>query len=401
MKIKLTVLIMLISLFVSVLSGCAKEASPVSTDAIETTRITETAGPEQQDTPESAEPSASPAPGTDTGDPAEKKAEIENTVYTVSSVEEITAILVENITYFPSVLNFDVTALEEQGDVISDDMMNGYNGLTSYYPDLKYMYDYTPSYTEGAGTATCTMKYMPFMTGEIDTMTLPDGTVDIYSLKDLKTVANNGMGEESMPIAIRNQELTVDDMSNALHQAGYGYILYQLGEDGMSIYATPDDGMTMQEAVEEIEMLKEKAAEIAASVVTPDMTDDEKIQALYRYIIDNVVYDPLEVTNVGLYPKTDSTAYGSLILNLAICSGYSWGVNMLCEAEGIECYNVEGYWGGVGHMWNYMEYNGEYLYFDATSDRGQGEYPGAFAVTAEICAFSHEFDDDFYQRLVQ
>ena len=106
---------------------------------------------------------------------------------------------------------------------------------------------------------------------------------------------------------------------------------------------------------------------------TPEMTDRERAAALYDYLIGTVDYDRRYYTDPAQLPLESQTAVGALRDHLAICGGYSLALQLLYEKAGIPCYTVSGTFGSENHMWNLALLDGEWLWFDATTDRGLPE----------------------------
>jgi hypothetical protein len=388
-------------------AACAKDTDATFTQAPISPPTDEQATDIPGLEPDAAETSAPELADQETPDGADdrqviKKA-LETRIFPVGSQDEIVSVLFDAVPYFPEILSLDISALHDaDADVVIEDALyNAYYAMLYQFPELKYVYECNPSYEQGSSVAAYHLKYMPYVTGEAEQLTLPADTVYIYKLTDLIDAAINNIGAEQVPIAVMNKELTVDDMNGALGQAGYGYIVYQLGNDGMSIEANPDIGFTMEECVARIDLLKSLSSDIVADITTLEMSDSEKLYAAYQYITANVAYDERYYTDISTMPLESRRAYGALVDNTAICGGFSWAFNMLCEAAGVPCYNVNGKVNGENHLWNYALYEGEYLYFDATADRGLTEYYGSFAKTPEILAFSYTWDEGFYMRLVQ
>lgn len=77
-----------------------------------------------------------------------------------------------------------------------------------------------------------------------------------------------------------------------------------------------------------------------------------------------------ELVDPAALPYESRTAVGPLQNGTAICGGFSWAFQMLCEEAGISCWNVTGTGAGEEHMWNCALLDGEYRYFDTTWDAG-------------------------------
>ena len=164
--------------------------------------------------------------------------------------------------------------------------------------------------------------------------------------------------------------LTPDGMNRALQQVGGGYILCSLSRDGTQLTYSPSMGMTMKECLALLEQAKELAAEAAGALNDGTMTEREQAEALYRYLTEHVKYDRRYYSDRASMPYHSQTAIGALRDQVAICGGYSHALDLLFEQAGIPCYTVTGTSGGENHMWNIARLDGQWLWFDATADRG-------------------------------
>ena len=245
------------------------------------------------------------------------------------------------------------------------DIKNLYYELTRQYPELKYAYDVSAE--KENEFLNCQISYMPYKTGNY-----PEGVeyLPVSTLEDLIATAQSNISDKSTPIRITNSSLTPDDMNRALQQAGGGYVLCALNTDGTELTYSPAMGMTIDECLSLLEEADSIAEQVAAQVLTDDMTTYEKAEALYSYITERVKYDQRYYSDLKSMPYDSRTAIGALRDNLAICGGYSNAVKLLFEKAGILCYNVSGYHFQENHMWNVALIDGTWLWFDATADRG-------------------------------
>ena len=109
---------------------------------------------------------------------------------------------------------------------------------------------------------------------------------------------------------------------------------------------------------------------------------------------------PVSYTHLDVY-KRQQTAYGALHDNLATCGGYAQALQQLFQKAGIPCYTVSGEMGSEYHMWNIAYLDGEWRYFDATSDRGRADYWfNCFNVGADDLT-RYVWDRDFTELLTQ
>ena len=85
-------------------------------------------------------------------------------------------------------------------------------------------------------------------------------------------------------------------------------------------------------------------------------------------------------------PYSATTAYGALHDHLAICGGYAQAFQMLLQQAEIPCITVSGKMGGENHMWVLAQVDGQWLYFDPTSDRGRVDYGFNRQVGEDLCS---------------
>lgn len=221
------------------------------------------------------------------------------------------------------------------------------------------------------GLLRCTISYMPYRTG--DYLEGFQGT-EVDSLAGLVQAARDGLAQESIPIRITDPELLVDHMNKALQQVGGSYLLCQLSRDGTAVTVTPQGGLTHQQTLARLAELDALAEQIYGETVTPEMSQREQAQALYTYLTEQVRYDFRYYGAPGEMPYDSTTAYGALHDGLAICGGYAQAFQLLLEQADIPCVTVSGKLGAENHMWDLAQIDGQWLYFDPTSDRGRAAY---------------------------
>ena len=190
-------------------------------------------------------------------------------------------------------------------------------------------------------------------------------------------------------------------MNKALQQVGGSYLLCQLSRDGTAVTVTPQGGLTRQQALERLAELDALAKQIYGETVTPEMGQREQAEALYAYLTEHVRYDFRYYGEPGEMPYDSTTAYGALHDSLAICGGYAQGFQLLLEQAGIPCVTVSGQLGSENHMWDLARIDGQWLYFDPTSNRGRAAYGfQCFGVEAGILK-GHTWDQAWAAALAE
>lgn len=141
------------------------------------------------------------------------------------------------------------------------------------------------------------------------------------------------------------------------------------------------------------------SAEELSHFITRDFqTEEEKVRAIYTWLIKNVIYDPEEYKKFNYSfknyrernAKEEKTRakiiQRTLQKGVAVCEGYAMVFERLCELQGISNYLVRGdtktHFKDIGrsfdtnHMWNVAVIDGKPYLFDPTW--GAGRYAGKF-----------------------
>ena len=152
-------------------------------------------------------------------------------------------------------------------------------------------------------------------------------------------------------------------------------------------------------------MKNELENQVNAIVTQADTYSSEYEKALYVHdeIVRRCEYDT--ETYYGM--KANDlvyTAYGCLVGNRAVCSGYAKAYQMIMNRLGIECGYVTGNatnsMGTGAHAWNYVKIDGAYYYVDVTWDDplviggGSGDISHEyFCISYDEISKDHTFDE--------
>lgn len=131
------------------------------------------------------------------------------------------------------------------------------------------------------------------------------------------------------------------------------------------------------------EVLDKQVDDILARIITPEMTNYEKVQAIYDYVIANSTYgggiiywnEMMSFMGNRIYTNQSDIemVYMSHVIldtGVGVCDNYAAAFTVLTRAIGVESYWVGGkvaYSGGgyVGHRWNNIKVGGKWFEFDA------------------------------------
>lgn len=103
-----------------------------------------------------------------------------------------------------------------------------------------------------------------------------------------------------------------------------------------------------------LEQLYNKAKQVLLDYISDDMTDVQKLQVIYDWLVNEVDYDYA----VAEYTGSDGVNFNAYYLegvfddNRAVCDGKSKAFMLLCGMEGIRAMRIIGTANGGGHAWN-------------------------------------------------
>ena len=112
-------------------------------------------------------------------------------------------------------------------------------------------------------------------------------------------------------------------------------------------------------------------------IVTPGMTEYQKVKAIHDYIVNNTQYDYDNYLNDTI-PESSYGPEGVLVYGKAVCQGYAYAFELLCELEGIDCVVVSGTANGGGHAWNQVKVDGVWYNIDTTWDDPVAYWGGVY-----------------------
>ena len=104
----------------------------------------------------------------------------------------------------------------------------------------------------------------------------------------------------------------------------------------------------------------------ANELINAEMTDFEKELILHNWLLSNIKYDSAAAEDSdGKFPHA-YTAYGAIVLNSAVCEGYSRAMQMLLHMAEVDNYLIYGEVDVGSHMWNIVEIDEKKYHLDAT-----------------------------------
>ena len=113
---------------------------------------------------------------------------------------------------------------------------------------------------------------------------------------------------------------------------------------------------------------------IIEDIITPEMSDYDKVKAVHDYIVLNCEYDYENYVNDTI-PQDSYSPRGVLINKKAVCEGYAAAFKAFMDELNIPCKLVSGeatsngdFTGGINHAWNRVEVDGVWYQIDVTWD---------------------------------
>lgn len=118
---------------------------------------------------------------------------------------------------------------------------------------------------------------------------------------------------------------------------------------------------------EDIAYINKEIEKIYEQIITPSMSEREKIKAIHDYIIDTTTYDKEGANSQKLNetnPYESNKASGVLKYHLGLCSGYTDLMAIFLNKMNIPNYRIS----SDTHIWNFVYLNNKWYHLDLTWD---------------------------------
>ena len=176
------------------------------------------------------------------------------------------------------------------------------------------------------------------------------------------------------------------------------------GEEDMSVY----DTSAILEAWENRDpnrlsgddrAIYDAAEALLAEIIEDGMSDLEKENAAYLWLVENVNYDWSHMDVLDETARRAYGPYGGLVDRSAVCLGYAASFQLLMDMSGVECITIVGAaFNSTGdHAWNMVRLNGEWYCTDVAWDANARELSDDhewryFNLTSDEMAKGHQWD---------
>lgn len=188
-------------------------------------------------------------------------------------------------------------------------------------------------------------------------------------------------------------ELVVDSSSVDLKTPGTYEVLY-MATDAAGNMATQTAKITVMEKPKNYvseEELNKLADEVLAKILTDDMTDMEKLWAIYKWTFNHIQY-------TGSSDKSNwmEAAVHGIKKGTGDCFNYYSTARILLTRAGFENMMVERVGGTTRHYWNLVKYDGNWYHFDTTWWRRGYPFVCFLRTDAEVAEYT-KLVEAYYQ----
>ena len=224
-----------------------------------------------------------------------------------------------------------------------------------------------------------------FFVAIMSTMTFAQGTiVDRNSLDKGLVGINYSQSKDNMKVMISkgNSKEHYDLKSNMKYPLQFGNGVYtiqvlervsgnkyrQVGKETVNL-KLEDEKQVFLQSTQIVNWNKDMLAiKKAEELVKTSKTEDEKLQAIYDYVVKNISYDHKKASSVqsGYLPSVEKT----LESKKGICYDYAALTGAMLRSVGIPSKLVMGYTSDVNsyHAWNEVYIDGKWKIIDTTYD---------------------------------
>ncbi|MCQ2483331.1 MAG: DUF5011 domain-containing protein [Clostridia bacterium] len=215
-----------------------------------------------------------------------------------------------------------------------------------------------------------------------------------FSFKRGITVTDNH--DTDLEVSVNSDEVDLNTLGT--------YTLYYTATDSSGNTSTRSCDLTVVESmpkeVTEEEVL-ELAQEVLDSILTDDMTELDKVTAIYWYVYDNVHY------NEGFDPSSWlNAAYKGLTTGMGDCYVSASTAQALFTAAGIPNMMISKIYNGYSHhFWNLVDIGEGWHHFDATRRMHDQVSHFIYYTDEDMMAYSsihygsHNYDPELYPEI--
>ena len=187
---------------------------------------------------------------------------------------------------------------------------------------------------------------------------------------------------------------TIDSSGVNLEKEGVYVIKYQ-ATDSSGNTTTVERKLTVSAAlVVNQELVEEKAKEVLSRIITQDMSDHDKIYAIFYYVRRNVTYS--NAANKDIL----TAAYQAMVKRKGDCYNYFALAKVLLDQCGIDNLPVERYKGKSSHYWLLVNIGTGWYHYDPSPQSDEDPFRCFMKTDAQVKAYARSRSDgrsDYYK----
>jgi hypothetical protein len=236
--------------------------------------------------------------------------------------------------------------------------------------------------------------------------TMPDVKDSMYGTTDLETFITPNMIDGAALIDISNfDDYSSDYIYDLLEQiiTQNPIILkandYYFDTNEDKIYIQYYTNRTLQQQTQQ--SIRDEVTRITSEIITPEMSDVDKVYAINQYICDITAYDyPASEADDDTRSKDyyyANTVEGVFLRKSAVCEGYAAAFMLLADAAGLDSIMVTGYPSDapdVRHAWNRVLIDDQWYVVDPTYN--DSESPNSVVLLADATADTLYKEDEWF-----
>ena len=181
-------------------------------------------------------------------------------------------------------------------------------------------------------------------------------TADPQKTQVMSQVSSAQSIKNTSPRANNFDDFAINDVLKTIRVSNSEQLVHVLEQGYKPVCQTGSDAETIYNL----------AKNVLRQICNDDMTDEQKLRAIYEWLVLNVEYDHYAANNItnantSRYYKA-WFAEGVFLDKVAVCEGYAKAALILSRIEGIPAIIAT----GNNHAWNKMMIDGNWYTFDAT-----------------------------------
>lgn len=187
---------------------------------------------------------------------------------------------------------------------------------------------------------------------------------------------------------------TIDASNVNLEEAGTYRIVYEATDSSGNTAKAERTIIVSDKLVVNQELVEEMAQQILKKIIKEDMTNHEKITAIYNYVRKNVAYS--SSSEKELY----AAAYKAMKKRRGDCYNYFAMTKILLDLCGIDNLPVERYKAKSSHYWLLVNIGTGWYHFDTSPQSGADPFRCFMKTNAQVKKYAKSRSDgrkDYYQ----